>query len=58
MTVRQRPLSFETVFNGTFLELPPESGPLIIEAMEQLGYQCVERLELFLTEACRFAMMP
>lgn len=44
----------ETTFNGTFLELPPESGPPIVAAMEDLGYRCVERPELFRTEMFRF----
>lgn len=38
---------YETIFNGTFLELSPESGEPIVEAMEELGYRCVEEPELF-----------
>ncbi len=37
----------ETIFNGTFLYLSPESGPPIVEAMEELGHRCVEAPELF-----------
>jgi hypothetical protein len=45
--------AFETVFNGTYLELPPESGSAIVAAMEALGYRCVEDPRLF-TAAFRF----
>jgi hypothetical protein len=45
---------FETTFNGTFLQLPPESGPPILAAMEKRGYQCTERSDLFHTEIMRF----
>jgi hypothetical protein len=48
---------FETTFNGTFLQLPPESGPPIVAAMEKLGYRCTERSDLFRTEIMRFDWM-
>ena len=48
---------FETTFNGTFLQLPPESGPPIVTAMEKLGYRCTERSDLFRTEIMRFDWM-
>ena len=48
---------YETMFNGTCLELSPESGPPIVEAMEKLGYRCTEKPELFYAELDRFQWM-
>jgi hypothetical protein len=38
----------ETIFNGTYLKLPPESQQPIVAAMEKLGYRCVEDPDLFI----------
>ena len=38
----------ETIFNGTYLKLPPESQQPIVSAMEKLGYTCVEDPGLFI----------
>jgi hypothetical protein len=48
---------YETMFNGTCLELSAESGPPIVEAMEKLGYRCTEKPELFYAELDRFQWM-
>ncbi len=39
---------FETVLNGTYLELRPEGGPPIVAAMEGRGFRCVEDPDLLL----------
>ena len=38
----------ETIFNGTYLQIPPENAQPIVAAMEKLGYRCVEDRGLFI----------
>jgi len=50
-------VSYETMLNGTFTEVLPDSGPAIVAEMEDRGWLCVKTPRLFTAELDRFEWM-